>query len=157
MTFNKGSKVAVLPSPYHWARVWPLWNSNFWWNQIHLSENLKLGQCLEIDDTGSLSNVGNVTWSSSHFQTVRYFTDRHITDWSVKYSFFEILTLILIIVQNFVVLSYLEVIFLEASYLRVFLLCRPIIYRPDDLLQFFADFASTHEAWYLVKLSLAYT
>ena len=53
-------------------------------------------------------------------QTVRYFTDRHIRDWSVKYSISEILTLILIIVQNFVMSSYLEVTFLEASYLSVF-------------------------------------
>ena len=37
----------------------------------------------------------------------------------------------LTIVQNFVKLPYLEVTFLETSYLSVFELYRPIIYRPD--------------------------
>ena len=45
--------------------------------------------------------------------------------------------LILTIVQSFVKLPYLEVIFLETSYLSVFGLCIPIIYRPDELFQIF--------------------
>ena len=45
--------------------------------------------------------------------------------------------LILTIVQKFVKLPYLEVTFLETSYLSVFGLCRPIIYRPDELFQNF--------------------
>ena len=44
---------------------------------------------------------------------------------------------ILTIVQNFVKLPYLDVAFLETSYLSVLGLCRPIIYRPDDLFQIF--------------------
>ena len=43
--------------------------------------------------------------------------------------------LIVTIVQNFVKLPYLEVTFLETSYFSVLGLCRPIIYRPDDLFQ----------------------
>ena len=45
--------------------------------------------------------------------------------------------LIVTIVQNFVKLPYLEVTFLETSYLIVLGFCRPIIYRPDDLFQIF--------------------
>ena len=45
--------------------------------------------------------------------------------------------LIVTIVQNFVKLPYLEVTFLETSYFGVLGLCRPMIYRPDDLFQFF--------------------
>ena len=45
--------------------------------------------------------------------------------------------LILTIVQNFVKLPHLEGTFLKMSYLRVFGLYRPIIYRPDDLFQIF--------------------
>ena len=44
--------------------------------------------------------------------------------------------LVLTRVQNFVKLPYLELTFLETSYLSVFELCRPIIYRPDDLFYF---------------------
>ena len=45
--------------------------------------------------------------------------------------------LILTLVQKFVKLPYLEVTFLEVSYLSVFELCRRIIYRPDELFQNF--------------------
>ena len=45
--------------------------------------------------------------------------------------------LIVTIVQNFVNLPYLEVTFLETSYLSVLGLCRPMIYRPDDLFSIF--------------------
>ena len=45
--------------------------------------------------------------------------------------------LILTIVQNFVSLTHLDITFLETSYLNVLGLCRPIIYRQDDLFQFF--------------------
>ena len=41
-------------------------------------------------------------------------------------------------------LPYLEVTSLETSYLSVFGLCRPIIYRPDGLFQIFADFVYGH-------------
>ena len=43
--------------------------------------------------------------------------------------------LLLTIVQNFVKLPYLEVVFLETSYFSILRLCRPIIYRPDKLFQ----------------------
>ena len=43
--------------------------------------------------------------------------------------------LILTIVQNFVKLPHLEGTFLKTSYLSVFGLCRPIIYRPDDIFE----------------------
>ena len=39
--------------------------------------------------------------------------------------------LILTIVQNFAKLPHLKSTFLETSYLSVFGLCRPMIYRPD--------------------------
>ena len=42
--------------------------------------------------------------------------------------------------QNFFKLPYLEVTFLETSYLCVFRLFRPIIYRPDELFHFFCRF-----------------
>ena len=64
-------------------------------------------------------------------QTVLYFIDR-----SIEQSIFDIsmiLTLILTIVENFVLLPYLEVTFVETSYLSVFGVFRPIIYRPDEL------------------------
>ena len=48
--------------------------------------------------------------------------------------------LILTIVQNCVKLPHLEVTFLETSYLSVFGLFRPMIYRLDDLFQFFCRF-----------------
>ena len=53
--------------------------------------------------------------------------------WDIDLKFYsQFLMLILTILQNFVKLSYLEVTFLETSYLSVFGLCRPIIYRPDE-------------------------
>ena len=45
--------------------------------------------------------------------------------------------LILTIVQNFAKLPHLEGTSLKTSYLSAFGLCRPIIYRPDDLFQIF--------------------
>ena len=45
--------------------------------------------------------------------------------------------LIVTIVQNFVKWPYLEVTFLETSYFSVFGLCRPMIYRPDELFQIY--------------------
>ena len=77
-------------------------------------------------------------------QTALYFTD-----WSVKQSIFKIsilhfqgqfLTSILTIVQNFVKLPYLEVTFLETSYLRILGITRSIIYRHDELFQNFCRF-----------------
>ena len=48
--------------------------------------------------------------------------------------------LIVTILQNFVKLPYLEVTFPETSYFSVLGLRRPIIYRPDDLFEFFCRF-----------------
>ena len=45
--------------------------------------------------------------------------------------------LILTIVQNYVKLPYLEVTFSETSYLTIFGLSKPIIYRPDEVFQIF--------------------
>ena len=56
---------------------------------------------------------------------------------------------ILTIVQRFVELPYLEITFLETSYLRIFELCRPIIYRPDELFQKFLQFVHL-----LIKLNI---
>ena len=47
---------------------------------------------------------------------------------------------ILTIVQNLAKLPYLEITFLETSYLSVFGLSRPIVYRPDNYFEFFCRF-----------------
>ena len=46
--------------------------------------------------------------------------------------------------QNFAMLQYLEVTYLETSYLSVFGLCRLIIYRPDKLFEFFLQSLYLH-------------
>ena len=54
--FEKSRKIRAL--------VWPLWNSDFSFTD---QKDLKLGQCLDMDDMTSPSKFGEVTWPSSHF------------------------------------------------------------------------------------------
>ena len=62
MTWNRGSTppplIERLSGPYKFR--FPPTSSTY-------QKHLKLGQCLEIDDSRPLSKFGEFTWSSSHF------------------------------------------------------------------------------------------
>ena len=60
--------------------------------------------------------------------------------------------LIVTIVQNFVKLPYLEVTFLETSYFSVWDFADPKFTDKMTYFNFFADSASPHGDWYLVKI-----
>ena len=141
---KRGSKVAVqyplLPLNEGLSPI----KCPFLSNQFHLSETLKNLVSVQKYMTGDHS-VNSVI---SHdllriLQTVLYSTDRHflvckiVNQISIGSFQDQFLTLVLTVVQNFVNLPYLELTFLETSYLSVFGLNRPMIYRPDELCNIF--------------------
>ena len=96
---------------------------------------LKLSQCLDIDSRKSLSKFGGVTLPSLSvfYRPAFYRLVCELVDlWDVDLRFQgRFSMLILTMVQILVKLPCVKYKFLETSYLSVFGLCWPIVYRPD--------------------------